>query len=140
MQRMLLKLLKYDLDVQYIPGCKMYIADCLSRNFLEIDNDDSYNEDLEFHVHTVGTSIPVGINHFEKIKEATKCDRILSTVIACVENDSWSNRSDLGEPDMCTYFKLRNQLTVVDGVLCHGQKLVIPFALSLENIFLKQIA
>ena len=31
LQRMLLKLTKYDLDVRYVPGKKQFISDCLSR-------------------------------------------------------------------------------------------------------------
>lgn len=34
LQRLLLKLLPYDLEVKYIPGKNMYLADLLSRNFL----------------------------------------------------------------------------------------------------------
>lgn len=36
LRRMKTRLAIYNLDVKYIPGCKMVVADCLSRDYIEI--------------------------------------------------------------------------------------------------------
>ena len=46
MQRMLLRLQRYNLDVTYKPGSQMYIADHLSRAYLATQGE----EDKEFQV------------------------------------------------------------------------------------------
>jgi tyrosine-protein phosphatase YwqE len=38
LQRLRLKVLKYALDVQYIPGKQMYVADLLSRDYIKKTN------------------------------------------------------------------------------------------------------
>lgn len=43
LQRMMLELQKYDIDLHYLPGSKMFIADTLSRDFL-CDRDENNNQ------------------------------------------------------------------------------------------------
>lgn len=52
LQRLKLKLLKYDIEYKYLKGKFMYIADLLSRSYLECSNtDDSYMYDV---IHCIG--------------------------------------------------------------------------------------
>lgn len=54
LQRMLMRLQKFDLEVRYKPGKELLIADCLSRNFLPIDSDLELSEqEIETHVSTL---------------------------------------------------------------------------------------
>lgn len=57
LQKMLLKLLKYDYRIQYIPGSQMYLADTLSRAYLK----DKVLDDPEMlsTVHTISRYIPM---------------------------------------------------------------------------------
>lgn len=54
---MSLKLLKYDLVVKYVPGSKLYMADTLSRAFIEefVPEDHEFN----FMVHSLTKEIPM---------------------------------------------------------------------------------
>jgi len=61
LQRMLLRLLKYQLRIEYTPGSHMYIADTLSRAYLpasatEIDQEIS--DDVNVMVHTLLYEFP----------------------------------------------------------------------------------
>lgn len=57
LQQMLLKLLKYDIDILYIPGRDMFVADTLSRSFIKDDN----VEDLAMNsmIHNLKNDIPM---------------------------------------------------------------------------------
>lgn len=57
-QRMLLKLLNYDLKVTYKPGKYLFIADTLSRAFL-MESKDSRGIDLEYNVHSLTNYLPM---------------------------------------------------------------------------------
>lgn len=51
---MKLKLLMYDLNVEYLPGKYIYIADLLSRNFINVRvNDDPFMKDVVYTVTTI---------------------------------------------------------------------------------------
>ncbi len=58
LQRMLLQLQRYDLDVQYIPGKCIPVADTLSRKFVS-DTYPELAEGMDTHVHTVISSLPI---------------------------------------------------------------------------------
>lgn len=66
LQRMVLKLLKYDLDVQYVPGPKMFIADYLSRNFLR-DNL-KVEPSLQELVHSFETELAISERRLENLR------------------------------------------------------------------------
>ena len=46
MQMMLLKLLKYNLTVKYVPGSRLYIADTLSRAYTQETSDEALQSQL----------------------------------------------------------------------------------------------
>lgn len=59
LQRMVLKLLKYNFTIKYVPGEKMFIADYLSRNFvLENAKEEPTLKEL---VHTIEQEIVYGL-------------------------------------------------------------------------------
>lgn len=57
LQRMRIKLLKYQINIAYIPGKEMHIADLLSRSFVkETDVDDTWLREI---VHSIDTGLSV---------------------------------------------------------------------------------
>ncbi|KAK9679628.1 hypothetical protein QE152_g39841 [Popillia japonica] len=75
---MRLKLLTYDIELKYLPGKKMFIADLLSRNFLSEKYENELN--IEGTVHC--------INRFQNradslynIKKASESDTVLSQIL-----------------------------------------------------------
>ena len=59
--RMLLQLQKYDLDITFVRGVDLHIADALSRNMLK-DTYPELSEGMDLHVHTVMSSLPISDN------------------------------------------------------------------------------
>ena len=72
-QRMRLRLQRYDVHLVYRPGSTMNIADTLSRTSIrDTDHTDLYDDTLEVNVLSITT------NRMEEIRDATKTDKALS--------------------------------------------------------------
>ena len=66
---MLLKLQRYELDVAYVPGKYMYMADALSRAYLPANtNDEALSEDIEVMVHCMVRDVPISAMRKDQIK------------------------------------------------------------------------
>ena len=70
LQRMLLRLQRYDLEVSYKPGSELYISDTLSRAYLDIQPEDQLEEKLEVHV-----VLPMSEERLQQWQEESKADK-----------------------------------------------------------------
>ena len=58
LQRMLLRLQKYNFVIQYKPGTLMYISDMFSRGYVHENQDKQLEEEIQCHVHLVVKNLP----------------------------------------------------------------------------------
>ena len=73
MQKMILKLLKYDIEIKYLPGKGMLLADTLSRAFIK---DDVLNDsDMLCTVHSVSKNFPMSDRSINQFKNALQSDK-----------------------------------------------------------------
>lgn len=81
---MRLKLIKYDLNLKYVPGKDLHIADLLSRSFLK----DKVKEDKELleTVHSMVNMLSISDAKKKELQEATQKDRSLSKSIDYYKN------------------------------------------------------
>ena len=70
LQRLMLSLLKYDIEVTYKPGKEMFISDHLSRSFLKETNED-LTPDISVNEINLISYLPVSPEQYEKFKRAT---------------------------------------------------------------------
>ncbi|GBO03223.1 hypothetical protein AVEN_272086-1 [Araneus ventricosus] len=77
LQRMVLELFKYNLQLRHVPGKNLYVADALSRNPLKCHEDTSFLEAGAAVVHIVLTASD---KKTEILKKATKDDPVLSLI------------------------------------------------------------
>uniref|UniRef100_A0A8D8RM87 RNA-directed DNA polymerase n=1 Tax=Cacopsylla melanoneura TaxID=428564 RepID=A0A8D8RM87_9HEMI len=126
--KMRLALLQYDLDVTYLPGKQMVVADLLSRNFMEETYDNEIQ--LQGYVHHLGvTETPL---NKEVIIRESKSDVNISRVIEYC-NQGWpKNKSHIPKNETVRHFaKLKDQLIVSeDNILYYDSRVVIPEALK----------
>lgn len=125
LKRIKLKLLEYNLDVQYLPGKFMYIADLLSRNFLEKrENDDPSMKDM---VHTLEHSITFTAPNLEECKNETSQDKILMKVLQYYK-EGWPSRMKENN-ELMHYWSKRNEITVENELVFYNNRLVVPVSL-----------
>ena len=148
LQRMLMRLQKYCLKVQYCPGHKMYIADMLSRAFVtnhkpkaeedfEIFNlmqEDQLFKDIEqisqkHHLHMQQSTQT-------QLKQATTKDPIMQTLANIIQRGWPDTRAEV-PISARSYWGFRDELTLQDGLVFKGNKVIIPK--QLQKLMLKKI-
>lgn len=139
-QRLLLKLLKYRLDVRYLPGKLMYISDFLSRNYVKSKVTDDPDMLDVVHVVMLEDYLPVSKPKLLLLQNETKNDVLLSKVIDCVINGNWVNcmKENVNQlSGLKHYFRLKDHLFVKDNILFLNDKVIVPS--SLYGEMLRQI-
>ena len=130
LQRLLLDLQKYDLKVTYKPGKTMFLADALSRNFLQETTEDLKSSELTVNLLTY---LPVTEERYVRIKQATSEDTELQRLTATVLN-GWPEKKKDVQVELRPYWNFRDEISCLDGLLFKGHKLVIPKQLRKEYI------
>ena len=134
LQRMLLRLQRYNLDVTYKPGSQMYLADQLSRAFLP-DQGDS-EEDFQVFAVEVEQMNPhsllkVSGERLAQIQKATEQDPALQTLKTTVLT-GWPDRRDDVPVQVRDYWNYREEITLHNGILFKCQRIIVPKALRAE--------
>ena len=127
LQKMMLRLQRYSFKVQHRKGSTMWLADTLSRAPLPRE----HKPCAEFDVFTADTCETANkpdriLDHtFKLIQLATAADPVLSHLAPYIQHGWPDDKSTVGTM-LEAYWTFRSELTVVDGVLYKGSKLVIP--------------
>ncbi|KAK2716831.1 hypothetical protein QYM36_007097 [Artemia franciscana] len=79
LQRMMIQIQPYDIEVHYSPGSDIPVPDALSRLHLP-DVDTKMQNDIEVFVHTVMKSLPVSDSKLDEIRRETEKDTQLKAV------------------------------------------------------------
>ena len=120
LQRMRLKLMKYQFNISYLPGKHMILADALSRAYLP--NKGEEDPEMEYIIHNIVKSV-MSKKQQSKFAEATTHDLILSQVVSFIQN-GWPTNKISGE--IGKYFALKEFLSVNFDILFYGDRMVIP--------------
>ena len=136
LQRMMLRLQKYHLEVTYKRGSQMYLADTLSRAYLEgscspqksdeevLSTGSSIAEDLE-SIDMV-CNLAISVESLTMIKQATEVDNDLEK-LKTVIRQGWPETKDQVPPGVAEYFNFRDELSIQNGLIFKGERLVIPY-------------
>ena len=131
LQRMLMKLQRYDLRIVYVPGKEMYISDTLSRAFLSDNNDELIDD--EFDVSLVETQLPISSAKLAEFKDSTAVDDNLCKLSEVVVS-GWPNRKEMLPEGLQKYWNFRDEITVLDGLLYKSQRIMVPKTLQREML------
>ena len=85
LQRMLLRLQKYDIDLIYKPGKEMLLADTLSRVYLSDIAKEINEKEMTAQIHMATSSKSIPDKQLVLIKEETKKDEELQRLITYIE-------------------------------------------------------
>ena len=131
LQRMLLRLQKYNLKVVYKRGKDMLVADTLSRAYLTEESLSKSTASLA-RIDPKLTLVVRDENH-KKIKAETQADEELQTLTKIIHGGWPANRVNVPE-SIRQYFNVRDELTVDDGLVYRSDRLVVPTALRREML------
>ena len=130
-QRLLMRMLKFNVNAEYKPGKTLVVADTLSRIPVDSISDAQLEEDIASHVDSVSTNWPASDEKLKEIAKETSNDRQLCVVGKYIQFGWPSYERDV--PDEAkNFFCMRGQLSRINGVILCGKRLVIPAALQQE--------
>ena len=121
LQGMMMRLQKYDVDLMYVPGKNLHLADTLSRAYRPTT--EGMHNDFE-HVHVVG-HVPISESRLEAIRTATEADQVM-TALEQIILQGWPEERSRLSPLVHPYFAMRDQLSVYDGIVFRGERVVVP--------------
>lgn len=118
LQNLLLKAQEYNYTLEYRPGKSIPVADALSRAPL------TEGGPAKEKVHHVFYT-PFRKDRLQEVKEATRADEVL-TELKKVILSGWPLHKDDVPAAAKPYYDYRDELTVQDGLVLRGERIVIP--------------
>jgi hypothetical protein len=132
-QRMRLQLQRFDFSLVYKPGRELFIADTLSRApSPRLFNDDVTAECEEQVHHVIQSAVPI-MSTRRRYAEATLVDPTLQS-LRSVMKSGWPERKSQCPVAIKPYWPVRHDLSVVDGIILCGTRLVVPHSLRREAL------
>ena len=147
LQRMLLRLQKFNLHVKYLPGSQMYIADMLSRAYLRVDHSKDENVP-EYQIFQLSQEQQLfqeiaDINQVDymclsegthqQIKRCTVADAALQSLMNTIMT-GWPQTKEEAPDCNHEYWNYKEELTVQDAVLFKGMKVIVPTSMRPQMI------
>ena len=127
LQGMIIRLQKYDLEVRYEKGSKMFLADTLSRAFLPASKQD----ENEFETINMMKYLPVLEGRLLLIQQDTEADESLQVLKAVIQK-GWPEHKSNVPGIISPYFNTRDEMSIQDGLIFKGERVVVPRALRSE--------
>ena len=121
LQGMFLKIQKFDINIVYNPGSRMYLADTLSRAYLP----SSKNTQGDFEMVNVLKILPVSEEKHDEILRHTSKDEVLQLLKEVILT-GWPTDKKSLPAVLNPYYSYRDELSVYDGLIFRGERLVIP--------------
>ena len=130
-QRFRLRLLRFSYDVVYVPGKSQLVADALSRApvIAPMDVDTiELNEVIQEYSQSVLNSFPASKERLEEIRKKQEEDDTLKLVKEYCQS-AWPRKVPVS---LLAYSSIQSELTVVEGLLIKGSRIVIPQSMYKE--------
>ena len=129
LQSMLMRTLGYDVEIIYRQGKQQAISYTLSRACLPLTSNESPNS--EFETVNMAQYLPDTEERLEQIRKATEQDEVLSSLKSVILR-GWPDDNTQIIPRVMPYTSYKDELTVQNGVIFRGERLVIPVSLRSE--------
>ena len=131
--RFRLRLARYDYRIQHVPGKLPYTADALSRApQTEVAESLELQEEVESFIESISDNLPVSRGRLEMYQKAQSSDSVCSRVREfCTAG--WPKKHLIGE-ELLPYWKVRNSLSLHNGLLLYNSRIVVPPSLREETM------
>ena len=133
LQRMLLRLQKYNLEIGFKPSQHMYLADTLSRAPLPhtTSRDELLTIDKEVENIQMVDFLPLRKASLHEIPEESLRDSTMEAPQKVIRSGWPKIKNDLPH-DVMPYFNVRDQLSARDGIVFKRDRCVVPKSLKPE--------
>ena len=134
LQRLLLRLAYYDLNIEFLRGKENVIADALSRVCpLQSINPKAIDSNIDvIPVHQITQPAPVSKTRLQELRLATQSDPMLSSLTKVVHEGWPQSKKDC--PEQLLDFWIFRQKISEDGLLYKNHRLIMPYSERLETL------
>ncbi|CAG7661676.1 unnamed protein product [Allacma fusca] len=132
LQRFRMRMMRYSYDIVHTPGKDLVAADTLYRNPLPETGDTNVEDDGEAQVALIINHIPASDKRLQEIFEAQQDDKVCKQLCKFCKTE-WPSKEKL-PPELKPYLQCKDELSVTDGLLMRGIRLVIPPKLMPEML------
>jgi len=122
LQRMLLRLRTYDVDIIYVGANKVLLSDTLSR--LVTPGKDATIPNLDVRIAQV---LKIQPTRLETMQQGTKTDPTLTSLQEVITRGWPQSMQDLPQ-ELHPYWSMRDELSILDGLILKGHRVVVPTA------------
>uniref|UniRef100_A0A669BGT0 Gypsy retrotransposon integrase-like protein 1 n=1 Tax=Oreochromis niloticus TaxID=8128 RepID=A0A669BGT0_ORENI len=126
-QRLLMRLMRFNVTAEHVPGKQLVVADALSRHPLHGCYPSETDSQVKAYVSNVVTSKPIKSHKLEEIRRATQRDPELQKAIIFIRQ-GWPRRMAKNSP-LQGFYAARSHLSESDGLVLYHDRIVIPTAL-----------
>lgn len=122
LRKILYEVKAYDITVKYVKGTEIPLADCLSRDCIELPSEDEEEEEEELEVNLMTC---LSDEAAVRYKLALSRDPVLIKVVKFVQK-GWP--SNIKQVPKCIrhFFTFRDELAFAEGLLFKGDRVVVP--------------
>ena len=132
LQRMLLRLQRYNLCVKYQKGSSMVMSDPLSRAYVDNPpNQTEYCHELE-EIALVD-DLPISEEFLQEFKGSTATDTDLQMLMTVVL-EGWPDLQAAAPVEVKPYFHSRHEITIQNGLLFKDDRLIVPAVLRKKMV------
>ena len=126
--------MRFDFTISHVPGKNLLVADALSRapSTDPVDTDTLLQLETAAYVNSVVQSLPATERQIERIRQHQEEDEVCKQVAAYCQS-GWPSRQALAGT-VKPYYPVAAELSVENGLLMRGNRVVIPSALRLEML------
>ena len=129
-QRLRMRLLRFDFTISHVPGKNLVTADALSRPPSQFTSNEKSEEEINLYVESVLLQLPASDKRLEEISVKQKEDPVCKKLLEYCE-EGWPNIHKLPSV-LSPYWSSRGEISVVRGLLLKGSRLIIPSSMRLE--------
>ena len=133
LQRILLRMQKYDYTLEYKPGKELVLPDMLSRAPLPETAYGSMEEEIALHVHLLTPNLPVSKPKLEEINEATANDPSLKELKDAIKS-GWPETKSCTPASIQVYWNVRDELSEVEGVILKNDRILVLSSMRKEML------
>ena len=127
LQRMLLRIQRYNLKFDYKKGKELYLADTLSRAYPDETPEEA---DFEYDVMTV---LSISSARMTELQQETLADATMQKLTRFIK-EGWPHSERNVPPDIKPFYPYRDELVIENDVILKGQRAVIPAVLRATYI------
>ncbi|UYV78845.1 K02A2.6-like [Cordylochernes scorpioides] len=130
LQRFRMRMMRFGFEIVHIPGKELLDADALSRQPLLTTEGGEDERPTSAHINAVLSSITDKDEMLTNIFEAQQEDTTLKAVVNYLEQ-GWPDKKKMSQA-LLSYWHVKDELGVQNGLLMRSCRLVIPASMKLE--------